>query len=54
MSRRKRRWYTAPERAEMWGRWQRGESLNAIARAFETIQYKTKRHEPVIQENHKC
>jgi len=36
MSRRKRRWYTAPEKAEMWDRWQRGESLNAIARAFET------------------
>ena len=36
MSRRKRRWYTAPEKAEMWDRLQRGESLNAIARAFET------------------
>ena len=36
MSRRKRRWYTASEKAEMWDRWQRGESLNAIARAFET------------------
>ena len=36
MSRRKRRWYTATEKSEMWDRWQRGESLNAIARAFET------------------
>jgi len=36
MSRKKRRWYTAAERSEMWDRWQRGESLNAIARAFET------------------
>ena len=36
MSRRKRRWYTSLEKAEMWDRWQRGESLNAIARAFET------------------
>ena len=36
MSRRKRRWYTASEKSEMWDRWQRGESLNAIARAFET------------------
>ena len=36
MSRRKRRWYTAAEKSEMWDRWQRGESLNAIARAFET------------------
>ena len=36
MSRRKRRWYTATEKSEMWDRWQRGEALNAIARAFET------------------
>ncbi|MBT8434124.1 MAG: IS30 family transposase [Gammaproteobacteria bacterium] len=36
MSRRKRRWYTATEKSDMWDRWQRGESLNAIARAFET------------------
>ncbi len=36
MSRRKRRWYTASEKSVMWDRWQRGESLNAIARAFET------------------
>ncbi len=36
MSRRKRRWYTTAEKSEMWERWQRGESLNAIARAFET------------------
>ena len=36
MSRRKRRWYTATEKSEMWDRWQQGESLNAIARAFET------------------
>jgi len=36
MSRRKRRWYTSVEKSEMWDRWQRGESLNAIARAFET------------------
>ena len=36
MSRTKRRWYTATEKSEMWDRWQRGESLNAIAHAFET------------------
>ena len=36
MLRSKRRWYTSAERVEMWDRWQRGESLNAIARAFET------------------
>ena len=27
--------YTATQRAEMWGRWQRGESLTAIGRAFD-------------------
>jgi len=27
--------YTAAQKAEMWDRWQRGESLNAIARAFD-------------------
>ena len=36
MSRRKRRWYTSVEKSEMWDRWQQGESLNEIARAFET------------------
>ena len=36
MSRIKRRWYTSVEKSEMWDRWQQGESLNAIARAFET------------------
>jgi len=36
MSRRNRRWYTSVEKSEMWDRWQQGESLNAIARAFET------------------
>jgi len=36
MSRRKRRWYTAAEKSEMWNRWQRDEALNEIARAFET------------------
>ena len=36
MLRRKRRWYTSVEKSEMWDRWQQGESLNAIARAFET------------------
>jgi len=36
MSRRKRRWYTAAEKSEMWDRWQRGESLKTIARALET------------------
>ena len=36
MLRRKRRWYTSVEKSEMWDRWQQGESLSAIARAFET------------------
>jgi IS30 family transposase len=36
MLRKKRRWYTSVEKSEMWDRWQQGESLSAIARAFET------------------
>jgi IS30 family transposase len=43
MKLKKRRWYTESERLEMWQRWQQGESLNDIARLFETshsaIQY---------------
>ncbi len=27
--------YTAAQKAEMWDRWQRGESLNSIGRAFD-------------------
>ena len=27
--------YTAAQRAEIWDRWQRGESLNSIGRAFD-------------------
>jgi hypothetical protein len=27
--------YTAQQKSEMWDRWQRGESLNAIGRAFD-------------------
>ena len=34
MFRRFRRGFTAAERTEMWDRWQRGESLKAIGRAF--------------------
>ena len=33
---RKRRRYTANEKAEMWDRWQAGESITSIARSFET------------------
>ena len=29
-----RRGFTAAEKAELWDRWQRGESLKAIGRAF--------------------
>src|SRR5271169_3429175 len=29
-----RRGFTAAEKTELWDRWQRGESLNAIGRAF--------------------
>lgn len=35
MSYRTRIKYTAAQRAEIWDRWQRGESLNAIGRAFD-------------------
>ncbi len=34
MGRRFRRGYTAAEKTEMWDRWQRGESLKSIGRAF--------------------
>ena len=35
MKYRTRIYYTAEQKAEMWGRWQRGESINAIGRAFD-------------------
>ena len=34
MVRRFRRGFTAAEKTELWDRWQRGESLKAIGRAF--------------------
>ena len=34
MFERKRRGFTAAEKTELWDRWQRGESLNGIGRAF--------------------
>ena len=34
MDRRFRRGFTATEKTELWDRWQRGESLKAIGRAF--------------------
>ncbi len=34
MARKVRRGYTAAEKTEMWDRWQRGESLKSIGRAF--------------------
>jgi IS30 family transposase len=34
MRQRKRRGFTAAEKTELWDRWQRGESLKAIGRAF--------------------
>jgi len=34
MSQRKRRHYTDSEKAEMWERWRRGESMNEIGRLF--------------------
>ena len=35
MKYRTRIYYTAEQRAEMWDRWQRGESINSIGRAFD-------------------
>lgn len=35
MAHRPRIYYTAEQRAEIWDRWQRGESLNAIGRVFD-------------------
>ena len=35
MKYRTRIYYTAEQKAEMWDRWQRGESINAIGRAFD-------------------
>ena len=35
MAYRTRIYYNAEQKAEMWDKWQRGESLNAIGRAFE-------------------
>ena len=32
---RKRRWFTATERVEVWDRWQRGESSQSIGRALD-------------------
>ena len=32
---RKRIYYTNAQKAEMWNRWQKGESLNSIARLFD-------------------
>ena len=34
MDQRFRRGFTAAEKTELWDRWQRGESLKAIGRAF--------------------
>lgn len=35
MAYRKRIYYTAAQKAEMWDRWQRGETLHSIARLFD-------------------
>jgi len=42
MTKRTRIRYTESQKALMWDRWQRGESLNSIARLFD-------RHRPAIQ-----
>ncbi|MFT7404960.1 MAG: hypothetical protein ACI955_002029 [Zhongshania sp.] len=35
MKQRKRIYYSEVQKAEMWDRWQRGDSMHAIARAFD-------------------
>lgn len=35
MKQRARRYFTQPEMAEVWDRWENGESLNSIARSLE-------------------
>ena len=35
MKQRTRIYYTETQKAQMWDRWQRGESLNAIGRVFD-------------------
>ena len=35
MKYRRRIYYSAVQRAEIWDRWQRGESMSSIGRAFE-------------------
>jgi len=35
MKYRRRIYYSAEQRAEIWDRWQRGESMSSIGRAFE-------------------
>ena len=38
MGHRYRRGFTAAQKVELWDRWQRGESLNAIGRKFEITE----------------
>ena len=38
MRERKRRGFTLAEKTELWDRWQRGESLNGIGRAFGKLE----------------
>jgi hypothetical protein len=49
MDQRFRRGFTAAEKTELWERWQRGESLKAIGRAFgkpsSSIYYQVAPHE---------
>ncbi len=35
MKQRRRIYYSAAQRAEIWDRWQRGESMSSIGRGFE-------------------
>jgi transposase-like protein len=53
MDQRFRRGFTAAEKTEVWDRWQRGESLKAIGRAFgkpsSSIYFKWRRTVEFVQ-----
>jgi hypothetical protein len=47
-----RRGFTSAEKTELWGRWQRGESLKAIGRAFGKPRRKIADHRYAFLQGH--
>ena len=43
MKYRRRIYYSAAQRAEIWDRWQRGESMSSIGRRFERLRCRSER-----------